>query len=62
MSVFLSMVHAVVEDSLIFIALGASIFWIVVYRILWATLVTLALTALASLWLRRRWRVSGTPR
>ena len=33
MSVFLSMVHAIVEDSLIFIALGASIFWVVVYRI-----------------------------
>ena len=33
MSVFLSMVHAIVEDSLIFIALGASVFWVVVYRI-----------------------------
>ena len=29
MSVFLSMVHAIVEDSLIFIALGASVFWVV---------------------------------
>jgi hypothetical protein len=56
MSVFLSMVHAIVEDSLIFIALGASIFWVVVYRILWAALVTLALTALAGLWMRRRSR------
>jgi hypothetical protein len=54
MSVFLSMVHAIVEDSLIFIALGASVFWVVVYRIAWAALVTLALTALAGFWLRRR--------
>jgi hypothetical protein len=53
MSVFLSMVHAIVEDSLIFIALGASIFWVVVYRIAWAALVTLVLTALATLVLRR---------
>jgi hypothetical protein len=56
MSVFLSMVHAIVEDSLIFIALGASVFWVVAYRILWAALVTLALTALAAHWLRRRRR------
>jgi hypothetical protein len=56
MSVFLSMVHAIVEDSLIFIALGASVFWVVVYRIVWAALVTLALTGLASMWLRRRRR------
>jgi hypothetical protein len=56
MSVFLSMVHAIVEDSLIFIALGASIFWVVAYRILWAALVTLALTALAGAWVRRRSR------
>jgi hypothetical protein len=54
MSVFLSMVHAIVEDSLIFIALGASIFWVVVYRIAWAALVTLALTGLVGLWVRRR--------
>ena len=49
MSVFLSMVHAIAEDSLVFIAcLGAhGIFWIVVYRIVWAALVTLALTAVA---------------
>ncbi len=54
MSVFLSMVHAIVEDSLIFIALGASVFWVVGYRIVWAALVTLVLTALATHWLRRR--------
>ena len=56
MSVFLSMVHAIVEDSLIFIALGASAFWVVVFRIVWAALVTLALTALAGVWVRRRRR------
>ena len=53
MSVFLSMVHAIAEDSLVFIALGASIFWIVVYRIAWAAVVTLALTAVAGLLVRR---------
>jgi len=53
MSTFLSMVHAVVEDSLIFIALGAGIFWIVVYRIAWAAVVTLLLTAVAGLVARR---------
>jgi len=60
MSVFLSMVHAIVEDSLIFIALGASVFWVVVYRIAWAAAVTLGLTALAEAWLRRR-RGDGAP-
>ena len=54
MSVFLSMVHAIVEDSLVFIALGASAFWIVGYRIVWAALVTLLLTAAATAVLRRR--------
>lgn len=58
MSVFLSMVHAIVEDSLIFIALGASVLWVVVYRIVWAAIVTLALTAVATFWLRR-WREAG---
>ncbi len=56
MSVFLSMVHAIVEDSLIFIALGASLVWIVVYRVAWAALVTLLLGALATLYLD--WRRS----
>jgi Nucleoside recognition len=60
MSVFLSMVHAIVEDSLIFIALGAGILWVVVYRVVWAALVTLALTALAGVWVRRhRRRANG---
>jgi hypothetical protein len=55
------MVHAVVEDSLILLALGASIFWVVVYRIVWAALVTLALTALAAVVLRR-WRLRDVRR
>ncbi len=61
MSVFLSMVHAVVEDSLIFIALGASAFWVVVYRALWAALVTMALGALATAVVRRRRRRRAAP-
>ena len=48
MSVFLSMVHAIVEDSLVFIALGASFVWVVVYRIVWAAAVTLVLGAVAT--------------
>lgn len=62
MSVFLSMVHAIVEDSLVFIALGASVFWIVAYRIAWAALVTLVVTALATLWLRRHSARRGSRR
>jgi Nucleoside recognition len=54
MSVFLSMVHAVVEDSLIFIALGASIFWVVVYRVAWAAFVTLVLGAVAGMVIDRQ--------
>ena len=56
MSVFLSMVHAIVEDSLVFLALIPlslmALFWIVVYRIAWAALVTLALTAVVGLLVR----------
>jgi len=55
MSTFLSMVHAIAEDSLVFIALGASFLWVVVFRIAWAALVTLALTAVATM-IVRRWR------
>lgn len=54
MSVFLSMVHAIVEDSLVFIALGASVVWVVVYRIMWAALVTVALGAVVGVAVRRR--------
>jgi len=53
MSTFLAMVHAIVEDSLVFIALGASVFWVVAYRTLWAALVTVALTAVMGLIVRR---------
>lgn len=58
MSVFLSMVHAIVEDSLIFISLGASVFWVVVYRTLWAALVTLVLGAVVTAFVRR-WAARG---
>jgi hypothetical protein len=53
MSVFLSMVHAIVEDSLVLIAVGAGVFWVVVYRVVWAAFVTVALTLVAQLVLRR---------
>jgi hypothetical protein len=53
MSVFLSMVHAIVEDSLIFLALGAAFVWVVLYRIVWAALVTVVLTAVATIVHRR---------
>lgn len=54
MSVFLSMVHAIVEDSLVLVALGAGVFWVVVYRTAWAALVTVVLGALATAVARRR--------
>jgi hypothetical protein len=66
MSVFLSMVHAIVEDSLVFLALIPfslmALFWIVVYRIAWAALVTLALTAVAGFLMRRSRNRSGRVR
>jgi len=54
MSVFLSMVHAIVEDSLILIAVGASALWVIVYRLFWAAAVTMVLGAAATAWVRRR--------
>ncbi len=33
MSVFLSQVHAIVEDSLVFVALGAAALWVVGFRL-----------------------------
>ena len=54
MSVFLSMVHAIVEDSLILIAVGAGALWVIVFRTVWAAAVTLALGAVATAWVRRR--------
>jgi hypothetical protein len=56
MSVFLSMVHAIVEDSVIFISLGASVLWVVVYRAVWAALVTVILGAVAGATVRWRGR------
>ncbi len=61
MSVFLSMVHAIVEDSLILIAVGAGALWVVVFRIFWAAVVTLALGAAATAWVRRRAPSLTTP-
>ncbi len=55
MSVFLSMVHAIVEDSLIFMAIGASLVWVVVYRLVWAAAVTVVLGAIAVA-VVERWR------
>jgi hypothetical protein len=37
MSAFLSQVHAIVEDSLVFIALGAAALWMVGFRLIWAS-------------------------
>jgi hypothetical protein len=56
MSVFLSMVHAIVEDSLVFIAIGASAAWIVLYRLAWAGVVTVVLGAVAVAFVERRRR------
>ena len=36
MSVFLSQVHAIVEDSLVLIAVGAAALWVVGFRLAWA--------------------------
>ena len=54
MSVFLSMAHAIVEDSLVVIAIGASAFWIVAYRLVWAAAVTIVLGAVAVAFVERR--------
>ena len=55
MSVFLSQVHAIVEDSLVLIALGAAALWVVGFRLVWATAVTMLLGALTALAARRGW-------
>ncbi len=54
MSLFLSMVHAIVEDSLILIAVGASAIWVVGFRLVWAGLVTLVIGAAATALVRYR--------
>jgi hypothetical protein len=59
MSVFLSQVHAVIEDSLVFIAVGASLAWVVGFRLLWAVAVTAVLGAVVSAVVRRRPKKEG---
>jgi len=54
MSVFLSMVHAIVEDSLVLVAVGASALWVIGFRTLWAVAVTAVLGAAATAFARRR--------
>jgi hypothetical protein len=56
MNVFLSMVHAIVEDSLVLVAVGASAFWVFGFRTVWAIAVTAVLGAAAIAWARRRRR------
>ena len=59
MSVFLSQVHAIVEDSLVFIAVGAAALWVVGFRLLWAAAATALLGAVAAAAARRRARRRG---
>lgn len=54
MSLFLSMVHAIVEDSLILVAVGASAVWVFGFRIIWGGIVTLLVGAAATAYVRRR--------
>ncbi len=54
MSLFLSMVHAIVEDSLVFVAVGASAIWVFGFRMVWAGLVTIVVGAVATAYVRRR--------
>jgi hypothetical protein len=54
MSVFLSEVHAIFEDSLVVIAVGASALWVVGFRLAWAAAVTAFLGAVAAAVARRR--------
>lgn len=56
MSLFLTQVHAVIEDSLVFIAVGASVAWVTGFRLVWAVGVTAVLGALAGALMRRRQR------
>lgn len=54
MSVFLSMVHAIFEDSLVLVAVGASALWVFGFRTLWAIAVTAVVGAAATAFARRR--------
>jgi hypothetical protein len=54
MSVFLSLAHAIFEDSLVLIAVGASALWVFGFRTLWAVGVTAVVGAAATALARRR--------
>jgi hypothetical protein len=54
MSVFLSQVHAIVEDSLVVVSLGAAALWVVGFRLVWAAAATALLGAAAAAWRRAR--------
>jgi hypothetical protein len=54
MNVFLSMVHAIFEDSLVLIAVGASAISVVGFRTVWAVAVTAVVGAAATAFARRR--------
>ncbi len=56
MSVFLSQAHAIVEDSLVTIAVGAAALWVVGFRLVWATAATALLGAVAAVAVRRGFR------
>jgi len=56
MSVFLSQVHSIVEDSLVFVAVGAAALWVVGFRLAWAAAVTALVRATPAAALRRRAR------
>ena len=58
MNVFLSMVHAIVEDSLVLVAVGASALWVFGFRTVWAIGATAVLGAAATAFARRRRRSS----
>jgi ABC-type multidrug transport system permease subunit len=61
MSVFLSMVHAIFEDSLVWIAVGASAVWVVGFRVLWAIAVTAVVGVVLEAFLAWRGAVRAGP-
>lgn len=54
MDVFLSQIHAVVEDSLVFVVVGASLAWVIGFRLVWAVAVTALAGAAAAVVARCR--------
>jgi hypothetical protein len=48
-SVFLGLAHALIEDTLLFVALGASLFWVFVPRVAAACLLTWACSRIFAL-------------